>query len=120
MMNEERMQILRMLEEGKITAEDADRLLDTLGGTPEETGPRKGKQLTIRVTDRATQKQKVNMTIPMGLAKIAAKFVPHKAKSKLAEEGVDVDQVLSQVLSENIGKIIDVETEDDIVQITIE
>jgi hypothetical protein len=119
-MNEERMQVLRMLEEGKITAEEADRLLDAVGGTPEKPKSREGKQLTIRVTDRTTRKQKVNMTIPLGLAKIAAKFVPPKAKKKLAAEGVDVDQVLSQVLSENIGKIVDVETEDDIVQITIE
>jgi hypothetical protein len=118
-MNEERMQILKMLEEGKITVADADRLLDALGEAPKEE-PRTGKKLTIKVTDRVTQKQKVNMTIPIGLAKIAAKFVPHKAKSKLAEEGVDVDQVLSQVLSENIGKVIDVETEDEVVQISIE
>jgi hypothetical protein len=118
-MNEERMQILKMLEDGRITAEDADRLIDALGEEPREES-RKGRKLTIKVTDRTTQKQKVNMTIPIGLAKIAAKFVPHKAKKKLADEGVDVDEVLSQVLTENIGKVVDVETEEDIVEIAIE
>ena len=120
-MHEDKMQILKMLEEGKISAEDAARLLDAIEGTPEETGKGKsGRKLYVRVTDRATNKQRVNLTIPIGLAKIAAKFIPPKAKHKLAAEGVDVDAVMSQVLSENIGTVVDAETEDDIVKISIE
>jgi hypothetical protein len=120
-MDEERMQILRMLEQGNVSAEDAARLLDALQETP--AGPDNvpgGKKLRIRVSDRETQKKKVNLTIPMGLAKIAAKLVPPKAKQKLADEGVDVDTVVAQLVSENIGKVVDIETEDEIVEISIE
>jgi hypothetical protein len=120
-MQEERMQILKMLEAGTITADDAARLLDALGDhPPSRTEAAGGKRLRIRVTNRDTGKHAVNLTIPIGLAKIAAKFVPARAKQKLAEEGVDVDAVLSSVLSENIGKLVDIDSESDHVEISIE
>lgn len=120
-MNEDRMQILRMLEEGKITAGDAAKLLDALD-TGEEAGApsRGGRRILIKVTDARTGKKKVNLRIPIGLAKIAAKFIPPKTKRKLAEEGVDVDAVLSQVMDGNLGKIVDVESDEDLVEVTIE
>jgi hypothetical protein len=120
-MQEERMQILVMLEEGKITAEEASRLLDALQDSAQAVDKgRAGKRLRIQVFDPETGKKKVNLNIPIGLAKIAAKFIPPKAKKKLSEEGIDVDAVLSQVLSENVGKIVDVESEEGKVEISIE
>ena len=120
-MDDERLQILRMLEQGTISAEDAARLLDALDeppATPDK--PAEGKKLRIRVTDRETHKKKVNLSIPLGLAKIAAKFVPPKAKKKLADEGVDVDTVVAQLLTENIGKVVDIEADNELVEISIE
>jgi hypothetical protein len=76
--------------------------------------------LRIRVTEPGTNKKKVNLRIPLGLAKIAAKFIPPKKKMELAEEGVDIDEVLSQVTSENIGKIVDIESDEGLIEITIE
>jgi len=120
-MQQDRIQILKMLEDGKITAEEAARLLDALQPSAEAgAGAETRKRLLIKVTDAKTGKKKVNLKIPIGLAKIAAKFVPPKAKQKLAEEGIDVDQVMSQVFAGNVGKIVDVESDEDIVEITIE
>jgi hypothetical protein len=119
-MDEERMQILNMIEEGRISAEEAARLLDAVDSQEEGETAGEAKKLRIRVTDRETGKHKVNLTIPLGLAKLAVKFVPAKTKRKLAEEGVDVDAVLAQVLAENVGKVVDVETEDELVQIYME
>ncbi len=120
-MDEDRMQILKMLEEGKITSEEAAKLLDALdpAGAP-ESARAGGKRIFIRVTDARTGKKKVNLKIPLGLAKIAAKFIPPKTRRKLEEEGVDVDAVLSQVMNGNIGKIVDVESDEDLVEVTIE
>ncbi len=118
-MDEEKMKILKMLEEGKINAEDAMKLLAALEQGGEE--PRKGKKLRIRVTDRQTSKPEVNLTIPLGLAKVVAKLIPPKTKAKLLrEEGLDVNTLISQLTSENIGKVIDVESEDKHVEISIE
>lgn len=46
-MSEERKQVLKMLAEGKITADEAERLLDRLGGAAEARGPRRLKRLDI-------------------------------------------------------------------------
>jgi hypothetical protein len=120
-MQEDRMQILKMLEEGKITAEEAARLMDALQASCEtEEKPQTGRRLLIKVTDAKTGKKKVNLKIPIGLARIAAKFVPPKAKQKLAQEGVDVDEVMAQVFAGNVGKIVDVESDEENVEITIE
>ena len=119
-MHDEKMQILKMLEEGKVNAEEAARLLDALAETPESAKPGGAKMLRIKVTEPGTNKKKVNLRIPLGLAKIAAKFIPPKKKKELAEEGVDIDEVLSQVTSENIGKVVDIESDDGLIEITIE
>jgi hypothetical protein len=119
-MHNEGMQILKMLEEGKITAEEAARLLDTLSEPPETGTSKKAKRLRVEITDPETNKKKVNLRIPLGLAKIATKFIPAKKKQELAEQGVDIDEVLSQVTSENVGKIVDIESDEGLVQISIE
>jgi len=120
-MDEDRRQILKMLEEGKITSDDAAKLLDAMeADRPVESGAAGGKRLLIKVTDVGTGKKKVNVKIPLALAKIAAKFIPPKSKRQLADEGVDVDAVLSQVMTGNIGKIIDIESDEDLVEVTIE
>jgi hypothetical protein len=120
-MDEDRRQILKMLEEGKITSDDAAKLLDAMEtDRPVESGTGGGKRLLIKVTDVRTGKKKVNVKIPLALAKIAAKFIPPKSRRQLAEEGVDVDDVLSQVMTGNIGKIIDIESDEDLVEVTIE
>lgn len=120
-MREERMKILKMLEDGKITADEAARLLDAL--PCEQSGPDKsqsGKKIRVRVTDPKTGKQTANLTVPVGLAKFAVKFIPAKTKQELAAEGIDIDDVISQVMSENIGKVVDVESDKGNVQISIE
>ena len=120
-MEKDRMQVLRMLEEGKITSDDAAKLLDALEpGGAADGAPQAGKRLLIKVTDARTGKKKVNLRIPIGLAKIASKFIPSKSRRKLAEEGIDVDAVLSQVIVGNLGKIVDVESDEDLVEVTIE
>jgi len=119
-MDEERMQILRMLEGGKVTAEEAARLLDAVGKAGPGRGPQQRKVLRIKVTDPATNKHKVNLTLPVGLAKIAAKFIPSDAKAKMMEEGIDIDHVMSQVLSENAGKVVDIMSDEGKVEISLE
>jgi hypothetical protein len=119
-MQEDRMQVLKMLEAGKVNAEEAARLIDALAEVPEGRRPGGGKMLRIQVTEPGTNKKKVNLRIPLGLAKIAAKFIPPKKKKELAEEGIDIDDVLSKVTSENIGKIVDIESDEGLIQITID
>jgi len=120
-MQDERMRILKMLEEGKISAEDAARLLDAMPGSrAAEEEPAAGKKIRVRVTDPESGRQTVNLTVPIGLAKFAIKFIPAKRKEQLLAEGIDVESIVSQVTSENVGKIVDIESNDGNVQISVE
>jgi hypothetical protein len=86
---EERMRILKMIQEGKITAEEGAKLLSALRDSRKDIHPpsppslRKG-WLRVRVTDMRTGRTKVNVNLPMGLVdagmNIATQFVRWKAK----------------------------------------
>lgn len=120
-MQPEKMRILKMLEEGKISAEDAARLLDaTPCDQTAEADRRGGKKIRVRVTDPRTGKQTANLTVPISLAKFAMKFIPGKTKQDLVDRGINVEDILSQVMAEHTGKIVDVESDGGNVQVFIE
>ncbi|MCS6846416.1 MAG: hypothetical protein RMN52_01720 [Anaerolineae bacterium] len=122
---EERMKILKMVEEGKVSPEDGAKLLAALS---ESAGNKAGSSagassgyanirsaggarwLRIRVTDIATGKQKVSVNLPIGLvsvgAKIAAKFAPEA-------ESLEINQIVEAIKSGAQGKIIDVLDDED-------
>lgn len=115
---EERMKILKMIEEGKINAEEGAKLLAALADSRRTPPPVSAAALTggsarwlrIRVTDSVTGKTKVNVNLPMGLVdvglKIGARFAP-----EIDSEQMDaINQALKSGLS---GKIIDVTDEED-------
>lgn len=113
---EERMQILRMIEEGKISAgEGADllRALDSADRTVANEplkGSSKPRWFRVRVTDIATGRKKVDVNIPMGLVnvgiKMGAKFAPEI-------DGPQYESIMEAVRSGQQGKILDVYDEED-------
>ncbi|MBC7250782.1 MAG: hypothetical protein H5T62_10915 [Anaerolineae bacterium] len=110
---EERMQILRMIEKGQITAEEGAKLLAALNkvSEPRPGAPgREPKWFRVRVTDLDTGRQKVSVNIPVGLVnvglKMGARFAPEV-------EGVDFEEVLKAIKSGTQGKVIDVVDEED-------
>ena len=108
---EERMKILKMVEEGKIGPEDGVKLLSVLGerrhagekSTSFSTDA--GRWLRIHVTDTATGRSKAAIQIPLGLIdagqKIGARFAPEV-------EGVEMMSVMDAVRSGVTGRIMDV------------
>lgn len=120
--SEERMKILKMIEEGKITPEEGVRLLSTLGESrqpPRKTGTREAggsRWLKIRVTDRITGKAKATVNLPLALVdagmNIASKYAPEIA----------FDELIASINAGAEGKIIDVydEEDDEHVEIFIE
>ena len=111
--SEERIKILKMVEEGKLTPDEAARLLSTLGKSERRrvaAADVESRWLRVRVTDLATGKPKVNVNIPMRLVnvglRVGARFIPDM-------EGVELGD-LSQAIEEGMtGKIIDVVDEED-------
>ena len=109
--SDERMRILKMIEEHKITAEEGAKLLSALGNNASNTGAPgagrggTGKWLRIRVTDIATGRSKASVQIPIGLMDAGMKIGAHFAPEV---EGVDMTRVLDAVRAGASGKIIDV------------
>lgn len=106
-MSDERKQVLEMLTEGKISVEDADRLLDKLSGsqhgatasTPNELAPRENNVRTpkyLRVVMGGTSGDKVNIRVPLMFVKTGLKLttmMPKQAAAQLAEEGIDLSHL---------------------------
>jgi len=109
-MTDERTRILKLLEEKKITAEEAAQLLDALK-TADGDGT-KNRFLKVRVWERGSEKAKVNVTLPLGLVKWGMKMAPDSAKAKIAEHDVDLKAV-SEALEKGItGKIVEIDDDE--------
>jgi len=114
--SEERMKILKMISEGKITAEEGSRLISTLSQRSEKeikSAKRSisNQMLRVRVTDMSSGKTKVNVNVPMKLVdaglNIAAQFTPEMENAQMME-------AVKEALAENMsGKIVDVIDEED-------
>ncbi|MGB9780017.1 SHOCT-like domain-containing protein [Caldanaerobacter sp.] len=114
---EERLRILKMVEEKKITAEEAAELLKALEMEEEreiKRVPRRFRWLKIKVTDTNTNKVKVNLSIPYSLLswgmRIAGRFTP---SDLLEEHGIDFNDLLKAIEEGETGKIVDVYDEED-------
>lgn len=107
--SEERLRILNMLQEGKITAEEAHRLLSALSQSTKSSPPPTGRvprQLRVRITDSVNGRNKVNVSIPMGLVniglKMGARFIPSDAD-------IDIEELKLAVEQGRTGKIVEFE-----------
>ncbi len=111
---EERLKILKMIQEGLITADEGAKLLKALTASsqkphrqPAVRHPGGARWLRVRVTDMASGKSKVNVNLPLKLVdaglNIAAQFAP---------EDIDVAGLMDAVneaIDDNLtGKIVDV------------
>lgn len=106
--SEERIRILQLIHDGKITAEEGASLLQALGSAPKPppAPARDPRLLRVRITDLSSGKTKVNVNIPMGLVnvgvKLGARFTP-------AHADVNYDEIMDAIKSGASGKIVDVE-----------
>jgi hypothetical protein len=121
-MNEHRHQILEMLSVGKVTTDEAERLIAALEKEPSsgatadgfEPGPKaKPKYLRVVVDDAQSDGPvHVNVRVPMQLLRAGVKLaslIPPQARDRLnvamGEHGMMFD--LSQVKPENLEELVD-------------
>ncbi|MEZ4580561.1 MAG: hypothetical protein R3A10_02690 [Caldilineaceae bacterium] len=80
--NEERLTILRMIEQGKISAEDGTRFIQALGGTATDAAPpprSKAQFMRIRATDSVPSAARVSVNVPLAIVTLGFRFVPDSA-----------------------------------------
>jgi hypothetical protein len=110
---EERMKILKMIEEGKVSAEEGAKLLAALSGANRPLGglaASGAKWLRVRVTEVNTGRSKATVQIPISLMEAGMKIGAHFAPEI---DGVNMDQLMEALRSGMTGKIIDVVDNED-------
>jgi len=114
--SEERMKILKMIEEGKLSAEEGTRLLSALSSGSRLVSSAGGlaasgaKWLRVRVTDVNTGRSKATVQIPIALIDAGMKIGAHFAPEI---DGVDMTQLMEALRTGMTGKIIDVTDDED-------
>jgi hypothetical protein len=117
--SDERMKILTMIGENKISAEEGARLLQALQQGSKRNAderPRDPRWLRVKVTDTRLNKPKVNINLPMSLVnvgiKLGARFIP-------SDKEADFAGVLQAIRSGATGKVFEYEDRDDAEKVEI-
>jgi len=129
-MSVERKKVLEMLAEGKITAEDAERLLEKLEaagrntdtaksipsgpGAPQAKAPR-----FLRVVVDSPDSDRANIRVPLSFVRAGMKIVtvlPSQVTERLAEKGIDLSgltELRGEELDEALRELnVDVDSHD--------
>jgi polyhydroxyalkanoate synthesis regulator phasin len=120
-MGKEKRKILEMLAKGKITIDEAEKLLSALSGggseneekhtTDEKTNP-KYLRIAIEPTEGSKKKDKVNVRVPFKLIRSGIKwisFIPKEAREKvnesLRDKGIDMD--FTKLTEEGLAELVE-------------
>jgi hypothetical protein len=114
---EERMKILKMVEEGKISAADGAKLLAALSESrkppaspfPPPGGAGEARWFRVRVTDTRTGKPKINVNIPTGLVSVGLRMGARFAPNLETEQ---IQAMIDALKSGATGKIVDMTDEE--------
>jgi len=120
--SEERLKVLHMIQEGKISAAEGMKLLDALGQpkvpvssrAPASPRPALSGQgarwFRVRVTDTDTGRVRVNIRLPITVVtagvKLGARFSPEV-------DGLDMNALMDSIRTGEMGQIVDVYDEND-------
>jgi hypothetical protein len=119
--SEERLKVLKMVQEGKITAEMAAELLKALDSSSKKTEPEdrnavafpgknSGRFFRVRVTDTESGRTRVNVRLPLGMVnagmRMGMRFSPEV-------EGLDATRLAEALASGETGQIMDIYDDED-------
>lgn len=129
-MSEERLRVLNMLAEEKITVDEADRLLRALGESPSAGAynprtPAAGTPKFLRVVVEEGGKRTVNVRVPIALLRSGmrlAAVLPDSARDQvdkaLGKGGLKLENLPAEEIIEALREL-DVEIDDDGKQVRV-
>jgi hypothetical protein len=110
--SEERLRILKMIESGQVSAEEGSQLIEALGEPARERTRSSAppRTLRVRVTNLATRRQTINVTIPVSLVgiglKLGARLAPRMANA-------NIDEITRAIDSSSLGRIFEMQDLDE-------
>ena len=119
--SEERLRILQMLEAGRLSVDEAAKLLAAIRETPREAasgatrpwaaaGRSGSRWFRVRVTDLTTNRTKVSVNMPVAvvsaLARLGSRFVPQS-------DEFNMQRVVEAIRNGEVGQIVDIVDEED-------
>jgi len=119
--NEERLKVLKMVQEGKITADMAAELLKALDSANKKPDPGEsnnvnfpgrttGRFFRVRVTDTDSGRTRVNVRLPLGMVnagmRMGMRFSPEV-------DGLDAARLADALSSGETGQIMDIYDDED-------
>ncbi|MBY0754163.1 hypothetical protein K5V21_01710 [Clostridium sardiniense] len=111
------MTVLKMVEEGKISADKAKEIIDALGNTSKNTEaitPKKYEDKFLKVEILSHEGDKVNIKLPIKVVKEVLKVTGKLPISKYVEgmDEIDLDELMNTIVScldnEVMGEIVDI------------
>lgn len=116
-MSEERKRVLEMLAQGKITAEEAERLLEKIEARASSEGDdsstngshRTAVPTFLRVVVESVDGDQVNIRVPLALVRTGIKLttmLPSEASEKIRDAGIDLSQ-LSELQGDELMKALE-------------
>ncbi|AEE97368.1 SHOCT-like domain-containing protein [Mahella australiensis] len=109
--SDERLMILKMLQDGKITAEQGAELLSAVDDSDHiQKTNAKNKMLHVRVFDQS-ENTKVNVNVPLSMLKVALKLGNKFAKDSMPED-IDLEEIAKALEDGSEGKIVDIDSGD--------
>jgi hypothetical protein len=128
-MKEEMKKILKMVEQNKITVQEAEELLDVLAPDEEAALVQSpaleslhGKFLRVRVTEGEAQKVQVN--VPLSIVEIGLKIGmqvgPQFAPELEGLKNIDFQELMEAIRQGASGKLVEVKDGDELVEVYVD
>jgi len=110
--SDERLRILKMIESGQVSAEEGSQLIEALGEPARERTRASAppRTLRVRVTNLATRRQTINVTIPVSLVGIGLKLGARLAR-RMAD--ANIDEIMRAIDSGSLGRIFEMQDLDE-------
>lgn len=110
--------MLKMIESGKITAEEGMRLLAAVE-RDRPAGGTEARARWLRIMVREGGRQKVNVNVPLELVETLVRFIPRQVMERAGAD-LDVAALIEQIRAGARGRIVEIEDDDHHVHVFVE
>jgi len=117
----EKLSILKMIEEGRVTAEEGLRLLEALD-TPRR-GPARpaARRLRVRVSELGTGRTRAQVNIPLDLVDLGLRWAARSVnrRIRIGEIEIDPKRLSAAVRRGDVGRLLDYTDDDENARVEI-